>query len=214
MLGNLRISSKLLLMVALSVLGIAAVAGVGLSALWSNLLEDRKAKLQDVALLARQAIDLNYQASQKAGLSEAETLARSKALLRSFRFGKDDYLYAFNAHGILQVNPNPKVEGTNLYDTPDPDGVYFIREQIALAANGGGVMRYRFARPGGGDPVPKMSYVTEFKPYGWIIGAGIYIDDVYAIFWAQALQVGMLVGLALLVVGGMFFLFGPGFVIR
>jgi methyl-accepting chemotaxis protein len=212
MLGNLRISSKLLLMVALSVLGIAAVAGVGLSALWNNLLEDRKAKLQDVALLARQAIDLNYQASQKAGLSEAETLARSKLLLRSLRFGKDDYLYAFNAQGVLQVNPNPKVEGTNLYDTPDPDGVYFIREQIALAANGGGVMRYRFARAGGGDPVPKMSYVTEFKPYGWIIGAGIYIDDVYAIFWAQALQVAMLVGLALLVVGGMFFLIGRSIV--
>jgi methyl-accepting chemotaxis protein len=125
MLGNLRISSKLLLMVALSILGIAAVAGVGLSALWNNLLEDRKAKLQDVALLARQAIDLNYQASQKAGLSQAETLERSKVLLRSLRYGKDDYLYAFNAQGILQVNPNPKVEGTNSYDTADSDGVYF-----------------------------------------------------------------------------------------
>ena len=212
MLGNLRISSKLLLMVALSVLGIAAVAGVGLSALWNNLLEDRKAKLQDVALMARQAIDVDYQASQKAGLSEAETLARSKLLLRSFRFGKDDYLYAFNAQGVLQVNPNPRVEGSNLYDTPDPDGVYFIREQIALAANGGGVMRYRFARAGGGDPVPKMSYVTEFKPYGWIIGAGIYIDDVYTIFWAQAVQVAMLVGVALLLVGGMFFLIGRSIV--
>jgi methyl-accepting chemotaxis protein len=212
MLGNLRISSKLLLMVALSVLGIAAVAGVGLSALWSNLLEDRKAKLQDVALLARQAIDLNYQASQKAGLSEAETLERGKAVLRTFRFGNGDYLYAFNAQGVLQVNPNPKAEGQNLYDTPDPDGVYFIREQIALAANGGGVMRYRFARPTGGGPVPKMSYVTEFKPYGWTIGAGIYIDDVYAIFWAQALQVGMLVGLALLLMGGMFLLLGRSIV--
>ena len=212
MLGNLRISSKLLLMVALSILGIAVVAGVGLSALWNNLLEDRKAKLQDVALLARQAIDLNYQASQKAGLSQAETLERSKVLLRSLRFGKDDYLYAFNAQGILQVNPNPKVEGTNSYDTADSDGVYFIRDQIALAANGGGITRYRYARPGGGDPIPKMSYVTDFKPYGWIIGAGIYIDDVYSIFWAQTLQVAMLVGLALLLVGGAFFLIGRSIV--
>jgi methyl-accepting chemotaxis protein len=214
MLGNLRISSKLLMMVGLSVLGIAAVAGVGLSALWNNLLDDRRAKLQDVALMARQAIELNYQASQKAGLSEAETLERSKTLLRSFRFGKEkgDYLYAFNAKGVLQVNPNPKVEGTNLLDTPDPDGVYFIREQLALAAKGGGIMRYRFARPSGGDPVPKMSYVTEFKPYDWTLGAGIYIDDVYAIFWAQALQVGMLAGLALLLVGGMFFLIGRSIV--
>jgi methyl-accepting chemotaxis protein len=164
--------------------------------------------------MARQAIDLNSQASQKAGLTEAETLERSKTLLRSFRFGKEkgDYLYAFNSKGVLQVNPNPKVEGTNLLDTPDPDGVYFIREQLTLAAKGGGIMRYRFARPTGGDPVPKMSYVTEFKPYDWTIGAGIYIDDVYAIFWAQTLQVGMLVGLALLLVGGMFFLIGRSIV--
>jgi methyl-accepting chemotaxis protein len=212
MLGNLRISSKLFMMVALSVLGIAAVAGVGLSALWSNLIEDRKGKVQDVVLLARQAIEVNYQASQKAGLSEAETLERGKALLRTLRFGKDDYIYAFNSQGVLQVNPNPKVEGKNLYDTADSDGVYFIRDQIALAANGGGVLRYRFPRAGGGDPVPKMSYVVEFKPYGWIVGAGIYIDDVYAIFWAQTLQVGMLVGLALLLMGGMFFLLGRSIV--
>jgi methyl-accepting chemotaxis protein len=200
------------MMVALSVLGIAAVAGVGLSALWSNLIEDRKGKVQDVVLLARQAIEVNYQASQKAGLSEAETLERGKALLRTLRFGKDDYIYAFNSQGVLQVNPNPKVEGKNLYDTADSDGVYFIRDQIALAANGGGVMRYRFPRAGGGDPVPKMSYVVEFKPYGWIVGAGIYIDDVYAIFWAQTLQVGMLVGLALLLMGGLFFLLGRSIV--
>jgi methyl-accepting chemotaxis protein len=200
------------MMVALSVLGIAAVAGVGLSALWSNLIEDRKGKVQDVVLLARQAIEVNYQASQKAGLSEAESLERGKALLRTLRFGKDDYIYAFNSQGVLQVNPNPKVEGKNLYDTADSDGVYFIRDQIALAANGGGVMRYRFPRAGGGDPVPKMSYVVEFKPYGWIVGAGIYIDDVYAIFWAQTLQVGMLVGLALLLMGGLFFLLGRSIV--
>src|SRR6202035_6125595 len=108
MLGNLRISYKLLMMVCVSVVGIAAVAGVGLSALWSNLLEDRKAKLQDVVLLARQALDLNYQASRQAGLSEAEAAERGKTLLRTLRFGKDDYFYAFDPHGVVVANPNPK----------------------------------------------------------------------------------------------------------
>jgi methyl-accepting chemotaxis protein len=70
MLGNLRISYKLLIMIGLSVFGIAVVAAVGLSSLWANLLEDRKAKLQDVVSMARQALDLNYQASRQAGLSE------------------------------------------------------------------------------------------------------------------------------------------------
>jgi methyl-accepting chemotaxis protein len=105
---NLRISYKLLMMIGLSVLGIAAVAGVGLSALWTNLLEDRKSKLQDVVLLARQALELDYQASRQVGLSESEAVERSKALLHTFRFGKDDYFYALNMQGVVMANPNPK----------------------------------------------------------------------------------------------------------
>ena len=123
MFGNLRISYKLLIMIGLSVIGIAAVAGVGLSALWNNLLEDRKSKLQDVVLVARQAVDFNYQASRQAGLSEAEAVERSKALLRTMRFGKDDYFYALSMQGVVVANPNPKVEGKNLHDVPDSDGV-------------------------------------------------------------------------------------------
>jgi methyl-accepting chemotaxis protein len=174
MLGNLRISYKLLIMIGLSVLGIAAVAGVGLSALWNNLLDDRKAELQDVVLLARQALDLNYQASRQAGLSEADAVERGKALLRTFRFGKDDYFYAINAQGVAVANPNPKVEGKNLYDAADSNGVFFVRKQLEMAANGGGFSSYRFPRAAGGEPLPKFSYAVEFKPYGWVVGGGIY----------------------------------------
>jgi methyl-accepting chemotaxis protein len=212
MLGNLRISYKLLMMVGLSVLGIAAVAGVGLSALWSNLLEDRKAKLQDVVLLARQALDLNYQASRQAGVSEADAMERGKALLRAFRFGKDDYFYALNAQGVVVANPNPKVEGKNLYDAPDSDGVYFARKQLELAASGGGFVSYRFPRAGGGEPLPKVAYAAEFKPYVWVIGGGVYLDDVQAIFWAEARQMGVLIGLALVLVAGLFLLVGRSIV--
>jgi methyl-accepting chemotaxis protein len=212
MLGNLKISSKLLIMVCLSVLGVAAVAAVGLSALRNNLLEDRKAKLHDVVLLARQAVDLNYQASHQAGLSDAEALERGKALLRTLRFGKDDYFYAFNPQGLVQSHPNPKVENKNLYDVPDSDGVFFTRQQIELASQGGGFVGYRFPRAGGVEPFPKISYATEFKPYNWTIGGGIYLDDIDAIFWAQVRQIGLLVGVALVLVVGMFVLLGRSIV--
>jgi methyl-accepting chemotaxis protein len=208
MLGNLRISYKLLMMIGLSVLGIAAVACVGLSALWSNLLEDRKAKIQDLVLLARQALELDYQASRRAGLSEAETLERSKALLRTFRFGKDDYFFAFTQAGAIAANPNTKLEGKNLYDTPDADGVFFTRKHIEAAASGGGFISYRFPRAAGGEPLPKISYAAEFKPHGWTLGGGLYLDDVHEIFWAQVRQMGMMAGIALLLVAGLFVVLG------
>src|ERR1700743_1260178 len=164
MLGNLRISSKLLIMVGLSVLGIAAVAYFGLSTL--------RTKLQDVVTLARQTIDLDYQASKKAGLSDAEAFEKGRALLRTLRFGKDDYFYAFNPEGVVQSHPNPNVENKNLYNAPDSDGVYFTRDQIELAAKGGGFVRYRFSRPGGNEPMPKVSYAIPLHPYNWTVGAG------------------------------------------
>ena len=68
MLGNLRISYKLLMMIGLSVLGIAAMAGLGLSALWGNMMEDRRAKLQEIVTIAHETLEFDYQASRKAGL--------------------------------------------------------------------------------------------------------------------------------------------------
>jgi len=212
MLGNLRISYKLLMIVGLSVLGIAATAGMGLSALWGNLMEDRRAKIQDIVTIAREALDYNHQASLKAGLSEADAMERGKLLLHTLRFGKDDYVYAINSQGVAVSNPNPKVEGKNLIDAADPDGIFFVRQQLELAPKGGGFTTFRFPRASGGDPLPKLTYSVEYKPFGSVVGAGIYLDDVNAIFWEQARSMAMMVVLALLVVGGMFFLLGRSIV--
>ncbi len=192
MLGNLRISFKLLIMVGVSVLGIIAVAGVGLQTLRDNLLADRKAKLQDVVLLARQTIDQDYQASRRAGLSDAEALMRGKVLLRTLRFGKDDYFLSFDDEGTVVSHPNPKVESKNLMTTKDSDGVLYTRGLIEIAKTGGGFVAYRFPRPGSDEPSPKISYSVEFKPYGWTIAGGIYLDDVNAIFWSQVVRIGAL----------------------
>jgi methyl-accepting chemotaxis protein len=212
MLGNLRISYKLLMMIGLSVVGIAAMAAVGLSALWGNMMEDRRAKLQDIVTLAHEALDYNYQASRQTGLSEADTMERAKALLRNMRFGKGDYVYAIDRQGVAVSNPNPKVEGKNLLDAVDPDGFPYVRRQLELAPNGGGFMTFRFPRAAGGNPIPKLVYSVEFKPYGWVVGAGIYLDDVSTIFWEQARNRAILVVVALLVAGGLFFLLGRSIV--
>ncbi|MGA7070376.1 methyl-accepting chemotaxis protein [Bradyrhizobium sp.] len=200
------------MMIGLSVVGIAAMAAVGLSALWGNMMEDRRAKLQDIVTLAHEALDYNYQTSRQTGLSEADTMERAKALLRNMRFGKGDYVYAIDRQGVAVSNPNPKVEGKNLLDAVDPDGFPYVRRQLELAPNGGGFMTFRFPRAAGGNPIPKLVYSVEFKPYGWVVGAGIYLDDVSTIFWEQARNRAILVVVALLVAGGLFFLLGRSIV--
>ncbi len=212
MLGNLRISTKLQIMVGLAVLGIAAVAGLGLVTLKANLLEDRKAKLQEIVLLARQAIEVEHQASRKAGLSPAETVERIKVLVRALRFNKDDYFFLLDKRGVTLAHPNPKSEGHQVDSLKDPDGVYFAREQIAVAARGGGFVAYRYPRGEGSDALPKLSYAVEIPAYGWVLGSGIYIDDVDAIFWSQVWRIGALIAIALALVVAASYLVGRGIV--
>ena len=212
MFGNLRISSKLVIMVVLAMIGIVAVASIGLSALKDNLLEDRKGTLRELVLLASQALERDYQAARKAGLSDAESMERSKALLRSLRFAKDNYFYAFDAKAVMQSNPNTSMEGKGFYNTTDPDGVYFARQQAELASKGGGFVQFRFPRLGGTEPLPKISYVTEFKPFAWGVGGGIYLDDVDAIFWSEVRRIGAIIAFAVVVVSAMCFLVGRSIV--
>jgi methyl-accepting chemotaxis protein len=205
MFGNLRISSKFLIMVCLSALGIVAVAALGLFALKSNMIEDRKGKLQELVLLVNQTLELDYQASKKAGLSDQDAKAKTQVLLRTLRFGlnKSDYFVATDHEGVLQSHPNPKVEGKNLFNVPDPDGVFYIRSLIEAAQKGGGFVAFRFPAVGGDVPIAKMGYGVEFKPFGWMVAGTIYLDDVDAIFHAQLLRIGALVGVTLLLVVGM-----------
>jgi methyl-accepting chemotaxis protein len=212
MLGNLRISYKLLMMIGLSILGIVTVAGMGLSALWSNLMEDRRAKIQDIVTVAHEALQYNYEASRQAGLSEAEAMARGSALLRTMRFSNGDYVYGIDREGVAVANPNPQVQGKNLIGVADPDGVFFVRRQVEIAAAGGGFLSFRFPRASGGNPLPKLTYVAEFKPFGWAVGAGVYLDDVSEIFWAQVRQMGMMALAALAVVAGLFWMVGRSIV--
>ncbi|MCK1268616.1 cache domain-containing protein [Bradyrhizobium sp. 49] len=201
MLAKFKISSRLMLMVVLSVLGIASVAGVGLSALKSSLLEDRKDKLQQLVLLAKQVLELDYQGSRAAGLSDAQALERSKQLLQSLRFGKDDYFYALDMDSVLVAHPNPKFQNKSMKDTSDANGVFFSRLQVDLVKSGGsGFVAFSFPRAGVGDALPKIAYVVGFKPYDWAVAGGIYLDDVDAIFMAEAKRIGLLILIALALV--------------
>jgi methyl-accepting chemotaxis protein len=210
MLGKIRISSKLSIMVALSVLGIAAVAFVGLSTLKDNLLEDRKDKLQQLVLIARQAVEFDYLSSRKAGLSDEQAKERGRLLLQSLHFGKDDYFYALDANAVLVAHPNAKLIGKSMMEAVDSDGIRYARMQVDLVGRGegAGFVSFRFPRGAGGEPLPKIVYAAGFKPYEWVIGGGIYIDDVEAIFRSQLQKIGAVILAGLLLVIAMSVILG------
>ena len=141
------------------------------------------------------------------GLEANGTLTRDAAqqqalqVVRGLRYDQNDYFWINDLAPTMIMHPaNPKLDGQDLAAIRDPDGFALFNEMVALArSQGAGPVDYRWPKPGASEPVAKTSYIQLFKPWGWIIGSGVYVDDVQAEFARQVRDACLLgLGIALL----------------
>ncbi len=116
-------------------------------------------------------------------LEQAQKLAKER--IRKLRYGPEgkDYFWINDLRGVMIMHPYRKdLEGKNIINDVDPNGKYFMREFVGIARKKGeGYANYMWQWKD--DPkriVPKVSFVKEFKPWGWVVGTGIYIEDAKA----------------------------------
>lgn len=108
-----------------------------------------------------------------------QQLESARAVLRSMRFGPDGYMFVFDQLGNTLVHGmSPQLEGRNLYDLADPEGVRLVRDLIQQGLNGGGYVAYIWDEPTRNGLTPKLSYAESMLGSQWILGTGFYIDDV------------------------------------
>jgi methyl-accepting chemotaxis protein len=79
------------------------------------------------------------------------------------------------------VHPiKPELDGKDISDYADPHGKKLFVEFVKVCKeNGEGFVEYMWPKPGFAQPVPKVSFVKAYKPWEWVIGTGIYVDDVH-----------------------------------
>ena len=200
-LDNLRISRKILLIVAASAIGFVAVLTMSLVNLKHELLAGHQHQVQSVVDGAVSVIE-SYQHQQNAGaLSESEAKSRAMAAIRSMRFGDNDYVWINDMTPKMVMHPiKPELDGKDLSGMHDPNGLaLFVAMVDTVRQQGSGFVSYQWAKPGHEHPVPKVSFVKGFVPWGWVIGAGVYVDDVDAAFQREAMIIGGVI-LAVIVV--------------
>lgn len=132
-----------------------------------------------------------YNLSQE-GLPEADAQKMALETIKKLRYDGQDYFWINDLHPTMIMHPmKPQLDGKDMTDVQDPEGVYLFREMVSTvkASDKGGYVKYMWPKPGKEQPQPKISYVREFKPWGWIIGTGVYVDDVYEDFLIEAEQV-------------------------
>ena len=123
--------------------------------------------------------------------TDAEAKTRAIESLKGLRYNKDDYFWINDLTPTMVMHPfKPELDGKDLRENKDPNGKrLFVEMARVCSANGEGSVDYMWPKPGFESPVPKISYVKLFKPWGWIVGSGIYVEDVEA--QIESLRIGI-----------------------
>ena len=145
---------------------------------------------------------------RKGELDEARAKAEALALLKGLRYGNDDYFWINDSHPTMVMHPmKPELDGKDLSGVEDKQGLkLFVAFADLARAQGAGEVAYYWPKPGVDEPVRKISYVKRFAPWDWIIGTGIYVDDVEAQYREvlhTLLGIGLVLALLLFAVVGL-----------
>ena len=190
-LRNLSIRRRLYLMPAVALFSFVLLITQMLMHLRSEMNDSRETTVRFQIENVHSLLNHFYEQSQN-GLSEAEAKAQALAAVSQLRYDGQDYFWINDTTPTMIMHPmKPQLDGKDLTEVKDPDGVFLFREMVkAVKSNpDGGYVHYMWPKPGKEDPQPKISFVREFQPWGWIIGTGMYIDDIEAAFMSSATQV-------------------------
>ena len=177
---NSSISKRLGLIVLISLMGL-----IGFAALTS---EQQYAQLQErYSASARSAVEgastviAFYAAQEKAGtLNREEAQARALAAVKAMRFAGEYVWVNDTGHRMVMHPIKAELDGKDMSDFKDPAGTLMFRDMVRVATGPekSGFVPYKWPKPGFEQPVDKISFVALVPEWNWVVGSGVYLDDV------------------------------------
>ncbi|MCG3726933.1 methyl-accepting chemotaxis protein [Vibrio cincinnatiensis] len=186
MMTSLKSRTKLLLLTVVPLILITALMTIVNS--WSahnaleqelnqyreQLIDSKKAELKAYLMMGVTTVKALYESDKQGENKEA-----AKTLLKAMRFDSDGYFFAYNSQGINILHAiNPALEGKNLYGMKDENGVEVIAGLIRSSKSGDGFLNFSWHKPTINAQAPKLGYAEYLPKWDWVLGTGIYIDDI------------------------------------
>jgi len=190
---TLTFRQKLFLPLLLSWICLLVVAAINIKNVRDTRLEERKIQISNAGDMA-ESIFKQYDALSASGaLSLDEAKKQALASIKALRYGKNGYITMFDSDKVLMHPMKPELAGTRITEMRDSTGRQLYIEAIqAAAATGHGFTEYTWVRPGEKVAVPKLGYNLTYKPWGWTLQTGLYIDDLDDAFYANLRDAGLL----------------------
>jgi hypothetical protein len=146
-------------------------------------MQRKKETIQELTRAVWNILDDHQQKVVTGELPLAESQTQAINHIKSLRYGQDskDYFWINDMTPRMVMHPYlPELDGQDLSDYADPEGKHLFATFVdQVRKNEEGFVPYMWQWKD--DPqriVDKLSYVKGFEPWGWIIGTGIYLDDV------------------------------------
>ena len=188
--SGLTLRGKLATMTVATIAALIVLFSVLLINGKAQMLGDRKDKVRNLVEVAQGVATHYYNEAQAGRMSEDDAKAAAAAAIRDMRYDKNEYFWIQGMHDAIMIMHGAKADmvGKKLDQLKDKNGKLFFDEMNRVAAEGAGFVDYFWPKPGSDEGVPKISYVSGFKPWDWVIGTGLYVDDIDTKFRSDAVK--------------------------
>ncbi len=186
--------------IGLSFCGLVGLAVMQANNLANSLKEQRELELGHLTQIALGIAKEEYDATGRDRASDDLARKRAADRISKLRYGNGDYFWINDLGPRMIMHPiKPELNGQDLTGNKDPNGKQLFVEFVnVVKKQGSGTVDYQWPKPGKDAPQPKLSYVTGFEPWGWVLGTGVYMDDLQTQVWESTRKVAIT---ALIVIG-------------
>jgi methyl-accepting chemotaxis protein len=181
-LRSMSIAKKLGLLTFSAILGIVALTALFLVSERKLIMEERQNNVRQVVEAAHGLLTYYHDLATTGTLTEPQAQQQAMQAIKGLRYSGTEYFWINDMQPRMLMHPISRaLENKDLSDLKDAAGKrFFVEMATTVKASGAGFVSYMWAKPGSDQPVPKVSYVKGFAPWGWIIGSGVYVDTVEA----------------------------------
>ncbi len=184
---NLMMKNKFLLLISMMLSGFILIAIASAFFLRESIIREKELKTQQIVEAASSVLDYYHGLAKSGKLTETSAKSEALAAIGMLRYDKKEYFWINDLNCRMVMHPiKPELNGRDLSEFKDPKGKRLFYECTeTVKKNGAGFVRYMWTKGNQSAPVEKLSFVRMFEPWGWVIGTGIYIDDVNEVIWQK-----------------------------
>ncbi len=193
--SRLSIRSKLIWLSILIAMGSIAFLIFFYQSFSVSLQQEKKAQSKQLSEVGIGIIRHFHRLTLSGEITSSNAQHLAMKTLESATFDDNGYFWINSGKGILLMQPYTLQKvGINQINWTDVNGKYIFQEFVLKAKEGGGWVEYYWPKPNSEQEYPKISYIAYFEPWNWVLGTGVYLDDMQKkVFWAVFKATGILV---------------------